>query len=231
MEREYIQGKPIYGISRKYGVGVDSLTNHLKNHTSRQLVQAWRRKQEAENLDLFSEMDLLVERTKVILSRAEKKQHDVTALRAIGELRGTYELMLRIAVALHDTRREELYAEQQRTSQEDNEEFGRKLSILNEEERRVFRMLYMKIQFQKPELDPLKEVRNENRPVFANSPARSKSGLYKRTTRPQNTEKTTENTLDDNSVDQTPRYRPIEPEQIPGATPNTGGSMGRANRK
>jgi len=81
MEREYMRGKSISGIARRYQVGSESLRNHLNKHTSRQLAQAYQKKAEVEGLELLSDIDELVSITKKILTRADEKEHDITALK------------------------------------------------------------------------------------------------------------------------------------------------------
>jgi len=158
-EREYFQGKSVSGIARRYSMSPESLRCHLRDHTSRQMAQAYKKKQEVESLDLFNEIDDLVERTKKILDRAESKEHDLTALKAIAELRGTYQLMLQIAVALHQTKQEDYEKELQEESQERTAEMVEKMKILTPEEQKVFRMLLIKIDTKTETIDPLESIR------------------------------------------------------------------------
>jgi len=137
----------------------ESLRCHLRDHTSRQMAQAYKKKQEVESLDLFNEIDDLVDRTKKILSRAESKGADLLSLKAIAELRGTYELMLKIAVALHQTKQEDYEKELQEESQERTAEMVEKMKILTDEEKQVFKMTLLKIDTQTRSIDPLESIR------------------------------------------------------------------------
>lgn len=115
-ERLYVQGKSIAEISRTFGLPYDSVWTHMNEHLSRQLIQAARKKQVIEGTTIINEVEELIKRTKVILDRAEESEKYDIAVRAIAEARSGYELLLKIAVALHDARRDEL--EQQRLGQE-----------------------------------------------------------------------------------------------------------------
>jgi hypothetical protein len=148
-ERMYCQGKSIAHISRISGVGYDSVSNHMKEHLSRQLVQAWQKKEAMASMDILGEIESLISRTKSILDTAEQKGRYGLALSAIGEARQGYELLCKIAVALHETRRDELSMNraviEQEIEQETNARIGEMLEVLNDNEVSLLHALNVKM--------------------------------------------------------------------------------------
>ena len=67
IDRELVQGKSPSKIARNYGVNSQAVWRHAHNHLSRQLVQAYDKKELAESMDLLS-------RIEDILSRDSSKQ-------------------------------------------------------------------------------------------------------------------------------------------------------------
>lgn len=162
MEREYFRGSNVHRIARKYEVGDTSLKNHLTNHTSRQMAQAWRKKQEVENLDMVKEIEDIIAHTHTILKRAEGKGNDHLSLKAIAELRQTYDLMLRIAVALHDVQREEKEEEtEQRRLEEQDALMKRMKAILSPTEMALVKKINLKLFNEDKDRDVLAEILKE----------------------------------------------------------------------
>ncbi len=155
IDRALVSGKSKASVAREFGVSVDSLSYHAEHHLSRQLVQAYEKKEALEGLNLLSEIEDLLQRTKRILTEAEKKKKYNLALRAIREARGVYELLSKIAFALHQARLTELELERERdgtAAVERDVGFQERLSILTDAELDVLVMLLLKVHKQTPEL-------------------------------------------------------------------------------
>jgi hypothetical protein len=151
IDRQIIQGKSRASISRKYGISEASLSAHKQNHLSRQLAQAVRQRDALEGLNLLSEIEELLTRTKSILTKAEKKKKYTLALSAIRELRGTYELLSKIAFALHSARLAELEVEREKSGEAERERelaSAGRLAILSNAELDLFEQLLEKIENQ-----------------------------------------------------------------------------------
>jgi hypothetical protein len=146
-----------------YDLDPQAIRNHHLNHLSRQLVQAWERKQDAESRDLLGEIDELVERTKVILDKAEKQNKLKTALAGIRELRGSYELMSRIAFSLHQAKEKDIELARIESGEADyqlEQDFKEKLGILSMPELMLFNALLDKIESQDKDMRPIGEALN-----------------------------------------------------------------------
>ena len=111
IDRELAQGKSKAAISRQYGVTTDSLSNHEATHLSRQLTQAYEKKELAESMDLLARIEDILSKAKQIFDRNYKLGKDGLALKALGEQRSTIELLAKIASFLHQARALELEAE------------------------------------------------------------------------------------------------------------------------
>ena len=118
IDRELVAGGNQSAIARNYNISLDSVHRHAKEHISRQLATAFAKKEALENLDLLGEIEDLLARTKNILTEAENKKKYTLALAAIKEARGIYELLCKVAYALHATRQAELELEQAQTEAE-----------------------------------------------------------------------------------------------------------------
>lgn len=148
IERAYARGRSLASIAREFGVGEAPLRNHCPDHVSRQMMQHIRKQEAIQSTTLLSDIQDLISRTKQILTKAEEKGQNHLALKAIGEARNSYDLLLRIAVALHDYQRDEYEREQEQREQEDREafrkSFEKKSQCLSPAERNLFRILVTK---------------------------------------------------------------------------------------
>jgi hypothetical protein len=148
IDRELVQGKSKAGISRRYSVPYNSVDGHAQNHLSHQLRTAYEKKSALEGLDLLSEIEELIRRTKRILDKAESENKLNTALNAIGQARGSYELLSKIAFSLHQARVMELELEREKAGANDQAaaaEYQESLSILDDWELELFEQLIDKI--------------------------------------------------------------------------------------
>ncbi|MEX0680623.1 MAG: hypothetical protein WD097_04510 [Balneolales bacterium] len=136
----------------------------MNNHLSRQLVQAYQQKSVVEGSQILEGIEDLLSRTRKIMDKADKKGKDFLALNAIKEARGSYELLSKIAYALHQSRLAELELEQTKqgsNEQQDQIDAQESLQVLDEDELAVFEKLTRKIRTQNTSIKCLpKEYRN-----------------------------------------------------------------------
>lgn len=151
IDRAVVKGGNISKIAKEYSVPYQSLYNHAQRHVSHQLVAAYQKKNAIERLNLLSEIEELLHRTKAILDTAESEGKLGIALKAIAEARGSYELLSKIAFSLHQARVSELELErvQDGTAEiETEEEFQERLSVLSYAEIEMLEKLIEKIERQ-----------------------------------------------------------------------------------
>jgi len=108
IDRDIVQGKSYSGIARTYGLGIESVRLHAKNHLSKQLVRAWDTKELDESMDLMGRIDKMLSRAEKIFKRNYVAKKDNTALKALGEQRKVFELLSNISFQLHQARISEL---------------------------------------------------------------------------------------------------------------------------
>ncbi len=140
IDRRIIQGGSLPKIAQEFGVSYDSIYHHSKNHVARQLVDAARKKDLMHSMDVISDVEELITRTKNILDDVEEERQFGTALAAIKELRGCYELLSKIAFALHAARLAELEAEQmgqERDEQMERVHIQKRMAKLSDEQLRT----------------------------------------------------------------------------------------------
>lgn len=149
IDKALAQGKTMSGIGREYGVAEQSLSYHRDKHLSRQLMQAVKKKSAMEGINILGDIEDLIERTKRILDTAENKKQYGLALAAIREARGSYELLCKIAVVMHETKKEELEAERSeaeyQTKQEFNDWVAEEIEVLNAPEKSMYLKLLTKL--------------------------------------------------------------------------------------
>ncbi|MCK9229123.1 MAG: hypothetical protein M0Q23_01555 [Syntrophales bacterium] len=153
LDRKILQGKSIASISREYGVSEDALYRHRDNHITRQLATAMAQKELHRSMDLLGEIDELLRRTKRIMNKAEEKDNPRLELKAIAEARGSYELLSKIALTLHQIKIMELEQEQKQIEQDNTSD----LSMLNDRELAMFERLVSKIHKADPSIEVLRE--------------------------------------------------------------------------
>jgi hypothetical protein len=148
IDREIIDGKSKSGIASRYGVPGHSVSYHAENHLSRQLVQAWERKDLAENTDLLARIDKIIDRAEKIFKRNYDKESisgDTLALKALGEQRSTIELLAKISAYLHQARVLELQNSQEHLAQEQQARTKEAMERLSFDELEVMLFLQRKM--------------------------------------------------------------------------------------
>ncbi|MCF8307427.1 MAG: hypothetical protein K9I68_00305 [Bacteroidales bacterium] len=145
MERAYMGGESFLQISKKYGMAYYTVRNHMQNHLSRQIQQAYERKSLDEGFNLFDKIDDILTKAKDIFDRNYNKQRDGMALKAISEQRNILELLSKISYAYHQSKQAEQEQAQHQTEQEHEFELEKAFSKLNRTELSVFNQLYAKM--------------------------------------------------------------------------------------
>jgi hypothetical protein len=115
IDREIVRGRSVNSIATEYGFSPSSLGRHKAKCISRQLLKSHEMR-ELVNLDtLMGDVVMMRERCLDILERAKAKGWMNTELRALGEIRATYEFLGKLAI---DLRRLENEEQQTQRSQE-----------------------------------------------------------------------------------------------------------------
>jgi hypothetical protein len=149
IDRDIVQGGNLTKIAKKYGVPYHSLYSHSKEHLSRQLVQAWEKKDLAESMNLMHRIDQIIIRADDIFQRNYDKEKDALALKALGEQRATIDLLGKISAYLHEIRAMELQSQQgdyeSRLRTEEKEWTTKVFDRLSEAEVDIYIKLVLKI--------------------------------------------------------------------------------------
>jgi len=143
IDRLLVQDRSLASVSRQYGVSKDALSNHRKNHLSRQLVQA------KESRDLFISQnmyDLITKLLNTSLEIMEKTKKDPKrygiALKAQAESRRTIEFLHEVQVSMIQIRADDEHLEREKRA----EHSQRDLSRLTVEELETLRYLTLKME-------------------------------------------------------------------------------------
>ena len=107
IEKEIVNSIPHAQIARKFNVGMFSVRGHAKNHLPKTLVKNEAVREMLHDDNLLADIKELVEKTKAILKKSEKKDRPMIALAAIRELRSTYKFLCELAVHLYDGQKNE----------------------------------------------------------------------------------------------------------------------------
>lgn len=98
-----LEGKESFRtISHQFGVSVDALKRHAKNHIPKTLVKSQKAKEEARADSLIEKMKELQEKTDKILSQAEERGDLKTCLIAIRESRENVNLLAKLLGELQE---------------------------------------------------------------------------------------------------------------------------------
>lgn len=149
INRLLVQGKSISEIARKYGVSNQSLAYHRDNHISRQLTQAWNRKEGIQAMGLMSDIESMVNKARLIFDRNFDAGKDLTALKALDSERGVFELLVKIAALYHEAKLMELQNDQSqfqaKFEREAKVEYQNKLKLLSTDELKTYLYLVNKM--------------------------------------------------------------------------------------
>jgi hypothetical protein len=148
IDKALIRGITKTSLSQKYGVSVQSLSNHEKNHITRQLSYAVAQGQMSESTDLLQELEDLLRKAKRVLHIAEADEKWYLVLESIKGARGVIELMAKLVTVLHQIRLTELETarELDGSAQEERDAvWAEKLKILTDNELMMFYNLREKV--------------------------------------------------------------------------------------
>ncbi len=148
IDREIVRGGNYAKLARENNVPYNMMWNHAKHHISRQLEQVARKADLLGSMDILGDIEDLIKRTKDILDEVETKKNYGIALQAIRELRGHYELLSKIAFALHSARLAELEQSQNEMmaeNEEDRQAAMKRLRVLSIDELKAYQQLTKKI--------------------------------------------------------------------------------------
>lgn len=101
IDKALVEGQSFRTIAHQWGVSIDALKRHKRDHLPQALAQAHQAAQVAHGGDLLSQIEALQQKTLVILSKAEAKNDNITALKAIGEARRNLELLAELTHELN----------------------------------------------------------------------------------------------------------------------------------
>jgi len=155
LEKQYIQGIAVAKIARENGLSENSTRNHMQNHISRQMMTSSKTQQVVASMELLTDIEELVNRTKTILAHAEDKKQYGLALGAIREVRGSYELLAKISWALHQARLSELEIERAKQREPDPEQakvLNEMLDVLSPDEYDLYSQLNAKMLNKDPDI-------------------------------------------------------------------------------
>ncbi len=149
IDRDLVQGKNYQIIANTYGVDWQAVRRHKENHLSRQLTQAYERKEMAESMNLLAHIEDILDKANSIFNRNYEQKRDGLALKALAEQRSTIELLAKIGAYLHESRAMELQSQQgdyeTRREQEEKEFINLVLDTLNPAEADLWEKLHQKI--------------------------------------------------------------------------------------
>ncbi len=152
IDRAIVSGQSKSSIARDWGVSEASVAYHEKHgHVTRQMAKAGEVKAQKEAVNVFTELEDLMSRTKKILVNAEKKNHNGIALSAIRELRGNIALISSIQLAItqqqQNNEKNPDWYERQKQEEEITKELFQEIipKLLQPEEFEVYGDLNLKI--------------------------------------------------------------------------------------
>ena len=148
IDRAIAQGKSYAMIANEYSVSWQAVRGHAQDHLSRQLVKSQQVKEALSASTIIGDVEDLITRTKMILAEVEATKKYDTAIRAIAECRGSYELLLKIAVALHQSRQAELEQESMQNDFAAQEDLDKRLKILTTAELLLLEQIQQKLETQ-----------------------------------------------------------------------------------
>ena len=103
IEQELATGGSLRGIARKRGLSEDALARHRNAHLSVAVVAAVAEVRTAGNLSATARIELLISKGLALCETAEKSGKLQTAVSALGQLRGLFELLGRFTGELNGT--------------------------------------------------------------------------------------------------------------------------------
>ncbi len=101
IDRELVDGQSFRTIAHQWGVSIDALKRHKRDHLPQTLVNAHRAAQAAHGNDLLDQIEALQQKTLAVLNKAETRGDHTLALKAIAEARRNLELLAELTHELN----------------------------------------------------------------------------------------------------------------------------------
>jgi len=143
-----MQGKSMASIARKYNVTYESVSNHMKNHVSRQMVQAFRKKQSMESMDMMNEFTTLIQDIKDQIEEFKTDRKHGLTLKATDTLIKLYQVMCNFASVYYQQQAEESSQNReeiiQEYEQQQDERIKQSMEVLTNNELRIYEAIAMK---------------------------------------------------------------------------------------
>ncbi len=150
IDRDLVSGNTMAATARKFDVNYNSLNNHSNNHISRQLAQAWDKKEMESSMNLLGRIDQIISRAEDIFQRNYKAKKDGLALKALDNQRNTIELLAKISYSLHQAKLAELEIQRHESGEVQTDKRDavaiENWKVLNETEQSVLKKLFVKMQ-------------------------------------------------------------------------------------
>lgn len=147
LDRQIVEGKNLAKIARQFDVSYQSIYQHSQKHITRQLAKVVEQKGFMEGDELLETIQSIITRADDIFTRNYEKEKDITALKALAEIRSTIQLLSNIASQLHASKIAELQlakdSGEDKQAQEEQKYFE-SLSIYSTEELKVYQRLLNK---------------------------------------------------------------------------------------
>jgi hypothetical protein len=143
IDREIVQGVAIAQLAKKYSLPYWSLYTHARSHVSRQIQQAYEKKNIDAGIDLLTKIDTIIARAEAIFQRNFDRGRDGTALKAIDSQRSTIELLAKISYNLHQAQEAEHQRELEGTA--NDPAMQKKLKVLTTAELIMLNRLQQKV--------------------------------------------------------------------------------------
>jgi len=236
IDRELLQGRSKAVLSREHGVQSQALLYHQKYHLYPQMARHVELYEAETSMNLFREIEELMDQTKQILDEAKANGHNTLALKAIAQLRGNLTLFAQIraeinrqAMLAEGISPEELeqFRHWKRSQYEEDEGLTTVIDSLSDEQKELFFSINMSQLGetppqppQQPEKHPVRSERDTSNSE-SNSPRRKRTqfqgddrGLPPGSPVGRNLPGEDENDPQDD-VSNDLRVRPIEPKIIP----------------
>ena len=164
IDREIVKGGNLARIAKNFDLPYNSLYNHAQSHTTRQLAQAWEKRDLEESHNLLGKIDEIIYAAEDIFRRNYEAKKDGIALKALDSKRSTIELLAKISYSLHQAKVTELELARIESGQGDynrEQEYQERLKILTDEELKMLLRLSEKLESQDPTMIILRDKPNE----------------------------------------------------------------------
>ena len=227
-ERLYLRGESISKISLEFGISPDSVRNHMLNHLSRQMTQAFKKKSAMEAFDMMNEFTTLMADIKQQIETFKKKGKDSLSIKATDTLIRLYQTMAQFASVFYQIEANEKQQDKEAIRREIEQEnkvlINEMLDVLNKAEQDMYFQLNLKMTTydasrvvipQKNEFDlTQKSSLTQNRYIDIPSTGEPTLERTKMPSKRENTGEKEPEEYENNNDDHALKVKPIEPDVI-----------------